>query len=71
MITSDLIHILYKNRLIRKDLDSTFVKDYVDYLKIGSIYLNYLINIDRDYVYVLCEEIRNCSKELNRSLRFK
>lgn len=69
-ITSELIKTLYKKKLILKNLDSTFVKDHVDYLEIGSIFLNYLINIDRDYVSVLCEEIRKNSKKLKQSLRF-
>ena len=69
-VTSDLIKTLYKNRLIRKDLDSSFVKDHVDYLEIGSIFLNYLINIDRDYVNLLCDEIMKNSKKLKQALRF-
>lgn len=50
-------------------MDSSFIKDYVDYFATGSIFLNYLINIDKDYVLPLCDAINKNLKDLKKSLR--
>ena len=62
---------LYKNKILHTDLDASFIKDYVDYFAVSSIFLNYFINIDRDYVGPLCEEIKKNIYDIKNSFRFR
>lgn len=69
-ITYNLIETLYKNKILSKDIDPSFIKDYVDYFGISSSFLNYLININKDYVNYLCDELNKNVKDIKQSLRF-
>lgn len=70
-ITLSLMFDLYKNKILHTDLDASFIKDYVDYFAVSSIFLNYFINIDRDYVGPLCEEIKKNIYDIKNSFRFR